>query len=216
MAHYIAELINAAETAASEDDRRISEGAAAQAITDLWSQRTKFENRINPFNDLAPVILVLKTLSRENNYWSGRNPNAARIYDTLRRLVICLVLREASSADQFKTGLQTAERTAEHQAPDEVALMTLLKMLVPDLGARLGPEAHKEPQTGDEEEKVDLNANAVALIDHALEALGDLRSTIDKEIERSAALEETKMPPAKSAARKRSTVKTLPPVQRAN
>src|SRR6266404_1593822 len=69
MAHYLAELIQAAETASGED-RQAKLAACASAILDLWEHRRRFPNGMRPFEELDPILRTLESL----------DPNA----DTLR------------------------------------------------------------------------------------------------------------------------------------
>src|ERR1035437_5611721 len=61
MAHYIAELIQAAEAATSEArPARMAECAAA--ILDLWKHRSHVPHDRRPFEDLEPILNALQSL----------------------------------------------------------------------------------------------------------------------------------------------------------
>jgi hypothetical protein len=61
MAHYIAELIEAAETAKAED-RPAKLAKCADAILDLWERRHQLPNGKRPFEDLEPILRALESL----------------------------------------------------------------------------------------------------------------------------------------------------------
>jgi len=61
MAHYVAESIQAAETAAGED-RQARLAACASSILDLWTHRGKFPNGMRPFEELDPILRTLESL----------------------------------------------------------------------------------------------------------------------------------------------------------
>ncbi len=57
MAHYIAELIEAAETAKGED-RPVKLATCANAILDIWGRHHQLPNGQRPFEDLEPILSV--------------------------------------------------------------------------------------------------------------------------------------------------------------
>lgn len=61
MAHYIAELIEGAETASAENRTEKME-KCADAILALWEHRHQLPTGNRPFGDLAPVLRALKSL----------------------------------------------------------------------------------------------------------------------------------------------------------
>jgi len=61
MAHYIAELIEEAETAKVEE-RPAKFGQCADAILKLWERRHQLPNGKRPFEDLEPILRALESL----------------------------------------------------------------------------------------------------------------------------------------------------------
>ena len=61
MAHYIAELIEDAETAKIED-RPAKSAKCADAILGLWKRRHQLPNGKRPFEDLEPILRALESL----------------------------------------------------------------------------------------------------------------------------------------------------------
>ena len=61
MAHYIAELIENAETAKVED-RTAKLAECADAILHLWERRHQLPNGKRPFEDLGPILRALESL----------------------------------------------------------------------------------------------------------------------------------------------------------
>jgi hypothetical protein len=61
MAHYVAELIEAAKRA-PEDQQSNAKTRCAEAILGLWAHRGALPPAIRPFEDLKPVIELLETL----------------------------------------------------------------------------------------------------------------------------------------------------------
>ena len=66
MAHYIAELIQDAETA-SEEERLVKMQACNDAILRLWQHRHVLPDGSRPFEELEPLLKTLENLDSENN-----------------------------------------------------------------------------------------------------------------------------------------------------
>ena len=61
MAHYIAELLEQARTAAGEQ-RTIKMAECAQAILEIWAHRADFPDGKRPFQDCEPILQVMRSL----------------------------------------------------------------------------------------------------------------------------------------------------------
>jgi hypothetical protein len=66
MAHYIAELIEAVETASTED-RASKMTQCADAILALWKHRHELPSGRRPFEDFEPIIRALESLDPTSN-----------------------------------------------------------------------------------------------------------------------------------------------------
>lgn len=66
MAHYIAELIEEAETAKVEE-RPAEFARCADAILKLWERRHQLPNGKRPFEDLEPILRALESLDPTDN-----------------------------------------------------------------------------------------------------------------------------------------------------
>ncbi|MBI5436203.1 MAG: hypothetical protein HY937_03740 [Nitrosomonadales bacterium] len=66
MAHYIAELIEAAESA-NDEDRPAKLAMCADAILKLWGHRHQLPNGKRPFEGLEPIIRALESLDPTDN-----------------------------------------------------------------------------------------------------------------------------------------------------
>ena len=65
MAHYIAELIDAAENA-PPDELAVSQKKCFHAILELWGHRAELPNGKRPFEDLEPIIRALESLNPDD------------------------------------------------------------------------------------------------------------------------------------------------------
>jgi hypothetical protein len=127
MAHYVAELIKAAETA-SDDERQAKMVACASAILDLWERRGRFPNGMRPFQELDGILRTLESLdldrttpryypspldlTRDEGDAEAREwLNAAKGLDYSARLLIryCLARAAESALDRSKEWVSLAE-----------------------------------------------------------------------------------------------------------
>ena len=65
MAHYIAELIDAADNAPPEE-RLVARTTCFEAILELWSHRADLPGGRRPFEDLEPIVRALESLDPRN------------------------------------------------------------------------------------------------------------------------------------------------------
>ena len=66
MAHYVAELMDAAENAPSAQ-REAARNRCCDAILKLWAHRAGLPDGKRPFEDLEPIIRALESLDPEND-----------------------------------------------------------------------------------------------------------------------------------------------------
>lgn len=176
MAHHISELIRAAETAPSENDRRRLESQAAETISKLWAHRSSFENRINPLFDLMPVIDVIRTLGPRSNPWMINSSAQSQIYDSFRRLVICMIIlrvKEISLTDKLNIPDKAAEFLSEEEIEIRKTLETWIAVCRKSNDVTTSKREHADPQ--DEE---DLKRICLEIIDDAKRALEHFREQL--------------------------------------
>jgi hypothetical protein len=95
MAHYIAELIEAARRATGEDQQTRMD-MCARAILDLWRHQTLLPTGTRPFEELAPILRTLESLDP--------NPDNLRYY----RLQIAAIHDDAEE-EETKRWLRIAK-----------------------------------------------------------------------------------------------------------
>ncbi len=78
MAHYVAELIDAAENGPA-DQRVASRRKCFDAILELWSYRAELPSGRRPFEDLEPIARALESLDPDNEM--------PRFYRSVRRAI---------------------------------------------------------------------------------------------------------------------------------
>lgn len=104
MAHYIAELISAAEKATSKKDRLAAQKRAMEAILRIWEHRESLPGYAYPLARYDEILSVLDHLRPDNNPFrfnrmreSKVEQSAAILFDHLTRLVISLLFMKIDS-----------------------------------------------------------------------------------------------------------------------
>ena len=187
MAHYLAELINAAETA-PQKERAASQKICFDAILELWSHRAEFPNGKRPFEELEPIMRSLKSLDPDDKtprfFRSVRGAIVERDedsqtqsllefvckIDSIARILIGHALSEAarSATDKSKEWLALAE-----EAGAEVDAIHIVTRYVSSAA-----DGEIEPDTSEHERELLQNridlleafAKMAALVSGALQA----------------------------------------------
>jgi len=91
MAHYVAELIEAAKLT-PKDLQSNARDRCAKAILDLWAHRGALPAAVRPFEDLKPVIELLETLDPDldrpyyrSNLWRALEADDANLDANVKR-----------------------------------------------------------------------------------------------------------------------------------
>lgn len=123
MAHYIAELIQSAETASAED-RPDKMARCAEAILELWKHRSALPNGKRPFEDIEPILQGLESLDPHTD--------GPRYF----RPLFAATHKEQELVDTAKTD-DSARKEIENRLQRLDAFIQLAKTLSSDLHARL-------------------------------------------------------------------------------
>ena len=162
MAHYIAQLIEAAERAPAEA-KAIAQESCAKSILELWRYRTTFPDRLRPFAELEPVLRTLASLDveRTDHRYYHQALHEAETANTDEDTEKWLDL--ATEIDfTARLLIQTALRFASQRAASSAEPWV-------ELAAQAGAEDGVEKLIvefvlqGDEEGKADENARDAAL-----------------------------------------------------
>lgn len=161
MAHYIAEQITAAESAA-ESDRRASEQAAADSILALWQRRAGLPGGHPPMHAFERVFLALDRLAEPQDPWRFYRPFpedaepspddltsstllslALSVEDSAREIVRALIAEAATTAlDREARWVRLSEGLAEDE---ERRAIRHLGRLIRLSGENIGSPEDMEP-----------------------------------------------------------------------
>ena len=129
MAHYIAELMEQAERAPTEEQRRAAQQACFETILKLWDHRATALNDARPLASLKSAIAVLKAINgqdEENYYWRHNTRNVtypwAGFMQSLRRTMDDIVLYSLAgsvNADILSKEKKWIEQHGEFLSDDE-------------------------------------------------------------------------------------------------
>lgn len=102
MAHHLAELITAAETASTET-RAATDAACAAAILEVWRHRNTLPSHLRPLGELEPILATLAALSVD--------PASFRYHpETLRTAALAKAEGAAKQWLEIATGLDYSAR----------------------------------------------------------------------------------------------------------
>lgn len=162
MAHYVAEKIEDASTAKGEDrDQRMSE--CSDVILKLWRHRNQLPKGMRPFEDIEPIIRVLKSLDVDDNatryfrevelkrelekvdesvaQWLR---DALEIDRTARMLIrYCLAIAARDPADECKDWLLLAE-AVEEPSDNDIVTVRFISDVVDSIDSKSQEEQEKE------------------------------------------------------------------------
>jgi hypothetical protein len=154
MVHYVAELMQAAETAEPEARQELM-GQCCAVIFDLWQHRSVLPNGKRPFENIEPILRALESLDPENEvprYFRSLRPDKiegeqepetwqwlelADSLDSSAKLLIqhCLAQAAEHALNRSREWVkQAAEAGAEHR------LETLVIRFLSAEGENLNPE----------------------------------------------------------------------------
>jgi hypothetical protein len=178
MAHHVAELISAIEAAPNENASRKRRKDAFEAIARLWTHRSTYENRINPLFELKPILQVMGMLDPARNVYVLRNDTTRNVYDIFRRLMICLLFRNAESLSRARAAISRAKATSRFQTSEERALIANLDFWLEGALSRPSAKARRKSSKSNKVEDVNLDEAIEALIAQARKALDALGEEI--------------------------------------
>lgn len=133
MAHYIAEKIEDVEAATGEEVRSHKMAECRDAILKLWTHRRELPNGKRPFEDLEPIVRVLKSLDVDETtpryFYQARSAGdkddendsttqwldiASELDNTARILIrYCLGMAAKEAVDKSRKWVALAESIAE-------------------------------------------------------------------------------------------------------
>jgi hypothetical protein len=212
MAHHLAELIAKAERLPSGKPKNEVQKQVVDLIIRLWTHRGEFHNRINPLNDLAPILQVIQTLTADNYSWIPRHLSgeATGLYHVFRRLMIAAICRQAKT-DPAPAASQ-AKKTTKFQASEEKAIVAGLGIWSDALSPKPVPRV-RIVFADDDSEKIEDDKNKSIeqitrdCIADARLALDKFEQELDQRAERKApkpALKKNADPKKKNAPKQRS------------
>lgn len=181
MAHHVAELMGEARTASTPRARRSARKEATETILKIWAQRASLPGAANPLHRFGNALVLLDRLRPDNNPFGGdyftsrRAQYAAKVFDSVARLVMALLLMEAQRARPTRK-LSAAVK----DAMDPLELTVLARFLEwEEVFAPLPPRPSRKKQ-GDGTTVVakDIQAAALEWTDRAIESLTVLRKEL--------------------------------------
>lgn len=186
MAHHVAELINDAKKGSTAAARSTARKTATETILKIWKHRTSLPGEAYPLAPYEDVVRILVLLQPGGNPFkhfghhvgAKRDQIAASLFDSLSRLIICLLFM------RVRTGIKSPKVAAAAIKVLNRQEQRVLKALQ-QWGQVFASAAKSSGQTrkrkkGTDRSKVNLDEAAVGWIDSIATTLAELRSELQK------------------------------------
>ena len=181
LAHHLAELIYAARNKKGPH-RLKARNQAAELILKIWERRASLPGKANPLAEYRDILRVLRCFSPNSNPWSQvsgaqHHRLAARIYDRLCRLVIGIVLLDASATQTTRRSRRKRKTSTRlFLSPEERAVLEYLEHWPNDLIPVVG-----HLQDTKQRRELDVPACIRIIIDDTIKHLEELRKALTDE-----------------------------------
>ena len=172
MAHYVAELIDAASNAAPEE-RAAAERKCFETILELWGYRAELPDGRRPLENLEPIVRALESLDPDNEMPRFFRSVRRSIDKTEERILIGYTLADAarSALDKSKDWVAAAEKAGT--GPGFVHVLTSFVAGGRDGDGRSDGKELERKRLSDQLERLEAFTNAAALL------ADDVRARLD-------------------------------------
>jgi hypothetical protein len=170
LAHYLAELVDRAEQAKTDDEKRIASQEAFKILMELWKQRSALPGEANPLAMARDVSPVLNALRPGRTYWhrhadGGKAAVCRELFDNTNRLMLWLLFGEVMGLEEMPHEIQRKLGSAER------GLLTEMERLI-----ALLPQSSGEEGVGPD---APLVATVIPAIDDVAKSLDKLRQYVN-------------------------------------
>jgi hypothetical protein len=186
MAHHVAELINDAKKGSTPAARSTARKTATETILKIWEHRTSLPGEAYPLAQYKDLLKILVLLQPDGNPFkhfghhtsAKREQIAASLFDSLARLIICLLfVRISTGIRSPKVGAASIKSLSRQE-------QQVLKALQ-QWGQVFASASKSSGQTGKRKKgtdrgKVNLDKAAIRWIDSINAALAELRTELQK------------------------------------
>jgi hypothetical protein len=186
MAHHVAELINDAKKGSTPAARSTARKTATETILKIWEHRTSLPGEAYPLAQYKDLLKILVLLQPDGNPFkhfghhasAKREQIAASLFDSLARLIICLLfVRISTGIRSPKVGAASIKSLSRQE-------QQVLKALQ-QWGQVFASASKSSGQTGKRKKgtargKVNLDEAAIRWIDSINAALAELRTELQK------------------------------------
>jgi hypothetical protein len=186
MAHHVAELINDAKKGSTPAARSTARKTATDTILKIWDHRTSLPGEAYPLAPYKDVVRILVLLQPDGNPFkhfghhagAKRDQIAASLFDSLSRLIICLLFM------RVRTGIKSPDvRGAAFKGlnrQEQQVLKALQQWGQVFASASKSSRQTRKWHKGTDKSKVNLDDVAVGWIDSIITTLAELRSEFQK------------------------------------
>jgi hypothetical protein len=203
MAHHIAALIKEVEKERSPTKRKRAQRQATETILQIWEHRESLPSYAYPLARYDNLFRVLDRLQPSDNPFrygqdlgTKTDQLAEILFDSLSRLIICLLLMKPLSLYSAETVSEAAvEALSEEEKQVWSALQKWNELFL--------PKSNSNPKSEDRESKtsrrkIDLKKIALKLVEGIKSSVEELQTELQKPVARS----NSSSPHSKSEAKK--------------
>jgi hypothetical protein len=167
MSHHVAQLMDAVEHAATDDERIRAQQAATETILKIWEHRAILPGKAYPLHTLKEVLPILKHLQPTNNpfdyvqsyHTPKRERLAAELFDNLTRLIIALLwMRLPPSKEEDKPEEQIIRTLDETEQYILRTIHSWSDLIIPEENTEDDSHADQSRDAGDSSH-VDQSSN---------------------------------------------------------
>jgi hypothetical protein len=183
IAHYIAELINAAEKATSKKGRLTAQKRAVGAILQIWEHRESLPGYAYPLARYDEILSVLDHLRPDNNPFrfnqlreSKAEQSAAILFDHLTRLVISLLFMKI---DSLKKPVKADAAAVNMMDEDEKRVLDTFHSWIGFFSSATKSKPGRRNQKTKGTNKIDFRKIALELIDRIERETAALRTSLE-------------------------------------
>jgi len=184
MAHYVAELIDAAEKAVSTKDRLAAQKRAMEVILRIWEHRESLPGYAYPLAKYDEILSVLDFLRPDANPFrfnqmreSKTDQSAAKLFDNLTRLVIALLfMKNDALRKPLRDNANATNAMDEEEKQVLISLTAWLDFFAPATKSRAGRRNQKTKATSE----IDFRKIALDLVGSIEKETATLRDALSK------------------------------------
>jgi hypothetical protein len=184
LAHHLAELMYQAENGKTSAQRSKARQQATETILKIWEHRRFLPRDAYPLAKYQDVLKVIERLKIGNdpyrfyghNFQNTTDQITSMLFDDFTRLILTLLFRKINHLEEQKKINSTVIETLDEEEQHVWFAIQEWFTLFPNENDDDKPD--KKNRKRKKSEKIDLNKNALELIDNIMNSLTELQKAV--------------------------------------